>query len=206
LLPPRASFAFRWTFGSLVPNSLDDLAIHQVHPLLLLNATLASWPSSSPLSDPWLLSTDLSQFKKLLAEHLDPSAFPVPAALLCTPLRKRPDCVALHSESPVPRVWLPFQRCQLTQTLEASFSLQRSWASPFEAFLQRRDRVCCFQHLFRSGAFLTNLLGLLPALQRLISHVASRAPLRTRRFSPGRGLCSLGSSGLLGSPSIQRCL
>jgi hypothetical protein len=38
-----------------------------------------------------------------------------------------------------------------------------------------------------------------------LSHVASRTPFRTQRFSPGRGLCSLGSSGLLGPPSNQCC-
>jgi hypothetical protein len=99
----------------------------------------------------------------------------------------------------------PFDGVSLTATSEASFSSQRSWASPFEAFLQPHDRISCFQPFFRSGTFLTNF----PACYRCSNGFIPRRqpyPFRTRRFSPGRGHCSLGSFGLLGSPSNQRCL
>jgi hypothetical protein len=55
----------------------------------------------------------------------------------------------------------PFDGFSSLRTLEAFFSFQRSWASPFEAFLQLRDRMNCFQFFFRSGAFPTNSFELI---------------------------------------------
>ena len=52
----------------------------------------------------------------------------------------RPIGFTLPTGSPVLRVWLPSQRCQLSRPSEASFSSPRSWASPFRAFLLFGDR------------------------------------------------------------------
>jgi hypothetical protein len=86
----------------------------------------------------------------------------------------------------------PFDGVSSLQTSEASFSSQRSWASPFEAFLQIHDRLSCLQLVFRSGAFPTNLLSLLPALQRL--HPMSSA---VSLFAP-EGLVQVGTLAPLG--------
>jgi hypothetical protein len=100
----------------------------------------------------------------------------------------------------------PFDGFSSLRTLEVSFNLQRSWASPFEAFLQQRDRNSCFQLSFRSGALPINPFKLIAGASTALSHVASRTPNRTWRFSPGRGPCSLGTFDLLGFPSNQRGL
>lgn len=111
----------------------------------------------------------------------------------------------------------PFDGVSSLRTLEASFSLLRSWASPFEAFLQPHDRISCFQPFFRSGAFLTNLIGLLPALQRLlpmwlaVSLFAPECLVRTGTLAPlgvstfwafPLARAALESLSLLGSPHI----
>jgi hypothetical protein len=80
-------------------------------------------------------------------------------------------------------------------TLEASFSLQRSWASPFEAFLQTCDRFSCFQLIFRSGAFPTGLAAYCRRFNGLIPH-AQPFPL----VPPG-GLVQVGASASLGLPT-----
>jgi len=55
-------------------------------------------------------------------------------------LKPRPIGLASPTGSPVPRVWLPSRRRQLTKPLKASFSPQRSRACPFRAFLLSGDR------------------------------------------------------------------
>jgi hypothetical protein len=55
-------------------------------------------------------------------------------------LMQRPAGFASPTGSPVPRVWLPSRRRQLTEPSEASFSSQRSWASPSRAFLLLGDQ------------------------------------------------------------------
>jgi len=70
------------------------------------------------------------------------------------------------------RVWLPFQRPQVSQPSEASFSPQRSWASLFRAFLRHDDRSQVSQASLRPRAFPRNpsasyrrLGGLVPPCQ-----------------------------------------
>jgi hypothetical protein len=105
-----------------------------------------------------------------------PSAFPDPETLLRTLLlEERPGDFAPSPESPAPRVWLPSRRCEAPEPLRTSFSPQRSWASPFRAFLLHSGPQEVSLQGFRSCAPLHNLRGLASALQRL-SHHESRAP------------------------------
>jgi hypothetical protein len=152
------------------------------------------------------MSTKKSQSKKLLAEHLDPTAYSVPKALLFAFIESVQRALPCTLEVPPLGFGYPFDGSKLLRTLEASFNSQRSWASPFEAFLQQRDRMNCFQFFFRSGAFPTNSFELIAGASTALSHVVSRTPDCTWVFSPGRGPCSLGTSDLLGFPSSQRCL
>jgi hypothetical protein len=71
--------------------------------------------------------------------------------------KKRPGSVTLLPESPALRVWLPSQRSKQPEPLKASFSPQRSWASPFRALFLSRDRVTLSDQSFRSCASLQNL-------------------------------------------------
>lgn len=83
----------------------------------------------------------------------------------------RLNSVALLPRSPVLRVWLPSLRCELQKPLEASFSPQHSWDSPFRAFLLIRDLLRLTSQNLRPCAFPGNLTGLLPALQRLTPQI-----------------------------------
>lgn len=101
-----------------------------------------------------------------------------------------PENIALFSESPAFRVWLPSsRRCFLAApTLEASFSPQRSWASPFRALLPSSNSKPVSRLRFRSCVFLQDHMGLVPTLQRF--HPTRRAVSlnATRSFSSGRDL------------------
>jgi hypothetical protein len=63
-----------------------------------------------------------SQIKKLLAEHLDPSAFPVPKALFFTPLRSVQHALPCTLEVPPLGFGYPFDGVSSLRTLEATFS------------------------------------------------------------------------------------
>jgi len=70
---------------------------------------------------------------------------------------------------------------------EASFSSQRSWASPFRAFLLFGDRMSRSQPTLSSLRSPAKPLGLTPALRR-IQPTEKAVPLfATRRVSPGQG-------------------
>jgi len=88
-----------------------------------------------------------------------PSAFPDPCTLLFTsPLKRRPvDSFALPTGSPAPRVWLPSQRPSVHSPSEASFSSQRSRASPSRALLLFHGRCGLSTSSLRSCASLKNL-------------------------------------------------
>jgi hypothetical protein len=117
-------------------------------------------------------------------------------------LSKRSKRVAVHLESPALRVWLPFRRC-------ASASNPWGPLSAPNALGLRPSELCSFkvignwlsQFLFRSGAFLPNLISLVPALQRLIPTLKAVSLSAPRGFSSGRDPLLSWASGLLGSPS-----
>jgi len=75
---------------------------------------------------------------------------------LFAPFRRRPTGFTLPAGGPAPRVWLPFQRPSVPRPLEASFSPQRSWASPFRALLRCRDREPVSRPPLRPRAFPQN--------------------------------------------------
>jgi hypothetical protein len=87
--------------------------------------------------------------------------------------------------------------------LAASFSSQRSWASPFEAFLLSHGRKMVSHLPLRPCAFVTTLLGLLPALRRLPPMKEAVSLFAPRRFNPGRDLLLPWASGLWGAPSPE---
>jgi hypothetical protein len=88
------------------------------------------------------------------------------------PFRRRPTSFTLPAGGPALRVWLPFQRRSASKPSGASFSPQRSRASPFRAFLRLGDRKPVSRSPLRSRAFPQNpsalcrrLSGLLPPSQ-----------------------------------------
>jgi len=86
------------------------------------------------------------------------------------------------------RVWLPSPRALLVPIpSEASFSSQRSWASPFKAFLLSGDRMDRSQPILPFLRFPTKPLGLVPTLQRLPPTEKAVPLFATQRFSPGQG-------------------
>jgi len=70
--------------------------------------------------------------------------------------RRRPAGFTFPTGGPAPRVWLPFQRPQVPQPLETSFSPQRSWASLFRAFLRCGDQEPVSRPFLRPRAFPQN--------------------------------------------------
>jgi hypothetical protein len=90
----------------------------------------------SPLLDYLVRSRLLSQIKKLLAEHLDPTACAVIEALFFTPLRSVQRALLCTLEVPPLGFGYPFDGFKLSKTSEVSFSSQRSWAFPYEALFQ----------------------------------------------------------------------
>jgi len=74
------------------------------------------------------------------------------------------------------------------ESSEASFSSQRSWASPFRAFLLPGDPFDRYRPNFPLLRFSAKPPGLALTLQR-VSPTEKAAPLfATQRISPGRGL------------------
>jgi len=105
---------------------------------------LASHADHEPLS----ASTSLCAF--------GPTAFADPGTPFLAPFRGRPTGFTLPAGGPARRVWLPFQRCSVPKPSEASFSPQRSRASPFRAFLRPGDRKPVSRFPLRSRAFPQN--------------------------------------------------
>jgi hypothetical protein len=154
-----------------------------VTPFPLLLSCTSTPPKRLALTSAALLPTShvdrdpcsVSPSRKLLR----PSAFPDPGTLLRTLLlEERPGDFAPSPESPAHRVWLPSRRCDAPEPWGTSFSPQRSWASPFRAFLLHSGPREVSLPGFRSCAPLHNLRGLASALQRL-SHHESRVPFRS---------------------------
>lgn len=106
--------------------------------------------------------------------------------------KKRLENVALFSRSAVLRVWLPFLRFPLPESLGAFFSSQHSWASPYRAFFLSDGCTILSSRTFRSCAFLQNPLDLVTALQR-VTHLKSLSPDCFPKYSLGSG-----SDALLG--------
>jgi hypothetical protein len=130
-LPPDLRVFSRWLPGrSFQTTGCSSLALRR-HP------SVSSL--SSPLMTPGLSSTRKpgSQAPRWNFATLQHFRTQKPFFSL---LAKRPKDLALSLESPTRRVWLPSRWCQLLEPLAASFSSQRSWASPFEAFLPYLDR------------------------------------------------------------------
>jgi hypothetical protein len=92
----------------------------------------------------------------------------------------------MHMKSLTRRVWLPSRRTQQPQSWEASLSSQRSWGSPFRAFLRSGDRKTLSNLSLRSCAFLQNPAGPCTDAPAIYSHRRSRAPCCPRRISSGR--------------------
>lgn len=114
--------------------------------------------------DPLSMSTSLCAF--------GPTAYSAQGLPFFVPFRRRPTSFALPAGGSAPRVWLPFQRFQVPQPWEASFSPQHSWASPFRALFRPDDREPISQSPLRPRAFPQNpsalyrrLGGFLPSSQ-----------------------------------------
>lgn len=158
--------------------------------LVLLACRISRRPMSTishPKNAPRVSSTSLQHFRTQ-----------GPFFSLHRPM-KRLENVALLPRSPVLRVWLPSLRCQPLKSLEASFSPQRSWDSPFRALLLLHDQVHFPSEPSPLLRFLRKPSGFLPALQRLPPMKKAVPLFAPRRISPGRDLCSLELSGLSGS-------
>jgi len=90
-------------------------------------------------------------------------------------------------EGSYPGFGYPLYELSVPIPSEASFSSQRSWASPFRAFLLFGDQLDRSQPNLPSLRFPTKPLGLVSTLQR-VSPTEKAVPLfATQRFSPGQG-------------------
>jgi hypothetical protein len=123
-------------------------------------------------------------------------------ALLLTPLRSVFKTLPVSKKSR-PQGLATLSTVSAHKTLAASFSSQRSWASPFEAFLLSHGRSVVSYRPLRPCAFVTTLLGLLPTLRRLAPMKEAVSLVAPRRISPGRDLLLPWASGLWGAPSPE---
>jgi hypothetical protein len=121
-----------------------------------------------------------------------------------SPLSRRPEGVALPPRKPRPQGLATLSAVSAPESLGASFSPRRSWASPFEALLSHGDRKDLSIFPFRSCAFLRDLSGLGPALRRFRPAMGTVSLFATGWVRSGRDPCSLGLSGLSGTPSAGR--
>jgi len=94
----------------------------------------------------------------------------------------------------------PFGGVQDTQPLGTSFSSQRSWASPFKAFLRLADRGALSHTSFRSRAFLQNLTALYRRLSSLIPTSQPYPQLPSRCLAGSRADLLSWASWPLGLP------
>jgi hypothetical protein len=195
LSPPRSSLAFPGPAGlqSHRPLYGFDKSSRPARPLLPLGATPTVSPTKCRL--PTRVSgRPGSTFERHLAEA------PAPFSM------SGPWCPSSHmtfghasdeptrsTRSPVLRVWLPSRRRQPPKPSEASFSSQRSWASPFRAFLLPGDR--------QDVSTLSSAPALFQQTSRPVAGAPaasaprkSRPPQCPRRFSSSRRLCSPGLS------------
>jgi hypothetical protein len=163
---PRPTLGFPRPLGSFRPGSLGTLPVPSSSSLVLRRH-----PSVFALRSLLLPSPPSSTQERIdtstLLERLDPSASPDTTTLLLTPLREAPRTLSSRSRSPTLRVWLPSRWCQPALPLEASFSSQRSWASPSRAFLHLRDQPKVSLRSLRPRTSYENLVGLRPVPRRL---------------------------------------
>jgi hypothetical protein len=141
----RSGTARRLEFST--PNSLSCTS---TPPQRLLPLRPASLPASHADHEP--LSRGI-RFRTLALQRIRAGS-PLSARSL---LRTRPAGFTVPTGGPVHGVWLPSRRCPAPQSLEAFFSLQRSWASPFEALFPSRDRTGVSPGSVRSCVFSRNL-------------------------------------------------
>jgi len=133
-----------------------------------------------------------------------PTAYPEPGILFFAPLsRPRPEDFALPTGSHALGFGYPHSVSLIPSPLEASFSLQRSWASPFRAFLLPGDRGRVSPSLSAPALFHKTPSALYRRFSGLIP------PGKPSPFVPPGGLarvggsCSHGLSDLSGSPAAD---
>jgi hypothetical protein len=120
----------------------------------------AHLPVSHADHEPLSVSTSLCAF--------GPTAYADPETPFFAFFRRRPPGFTLPAGGPAPRVWLPFQRPSVSKPWEVSFNSQRSWASPFRAFLRPGDREAISRSPLRPRALLQNLSALYRRLGGLL--------------------------------------
>jgi len=107
-----------------------------------------------------------------------------------SPLRskKRLNGLPFHPEGSHSGFGYPLYELEVPRPSEASFSSQRSWASPFRALLLLGDRTSRYRPDLPLLRFTTKPPGLVPTLQR-VPPTEKAVPLyATQMISPGRGL------------------
>lgn len=120
-------------------------------------------------------------------ERFDPSAFPVQSTLLFTSLSKSvAKAFALLLRSPVPRVWLPFRRCQLAPNLGNLFQLPTLLGFALQSFHLSRGSEKGFPLLLSALRLSHQTLRPNACLPAAYSPRKNRAPLAPRGFSSGR--------------------
>jgi hypothetical protein len=162
---------------------------------LPFDATLASCPSARRSERPWPSSTLLGPgLPSTSLELPHPSAFPDEAALLLAPSspKKRLAWCPPNRGVPPPGFGYPLDGVRSPHPAGASFSSQRSWASPSKAFLLHDDQSSVSQEPLRPRAFPEDSFRLPSAPQRL-APIVKAVPL----FAP-EGLARVGALALLG--------
>lgn len=179
---------FPWTLGSSTSGPLDELEFHfSSSSSLALRRHLSVLTSQAPPLYMRLMPTmnrireaphsecSALQHIQIACSYLSLSFESVRPALLCGP------------EVPPLGFGYPFDGVQVTRPSGASFSSQRSWASPFKAFLRPNDREMLSHPSLRSRAFLQDLLSLVSAPQRFPPVEPAAPSIAPQVFNLGQG-------------------
>jgi hypothetical protein len=167
-------------------------------PLLPFHASLGVSHLQAPPFPPSSVDPKAGFYSSSL-ELLRPSAFFGPGDPSLHPLRDVRTALLCPPGCSTLRVWLPSRWLSSSGPSGTSFSPQRSWASPLEAFLSHSDRQGVSTPPLRSCAFHRNLLGFDPALQRFPPAMRAVPLFATGSIKSGRGPGSLRAFNLSGS-------
>jgi len=189
LLPPLPFLGSPRTVGSSVFSRLRPVFTEQnlASPALPLHHSVSHSNSPPLYLQPGDLPSRVRKAPCLSSPALQHFRIQEP---LFSPLRlkRRLSGLPFHPEGSHAGFGYPLCEHSVLRPSEASFSSQRSWASPFRALLLLGDRSDRYRPDLPLLRFTTKPPGLVPTLQR-VSPTEKAVPLfATQMISPGRGL------------------